>query len=358
MIWASWRQFRVHAAVAAAALVVISIVLVMTGTHLAHLYDTTVANCQAQSDCTVAKRALVGTYRPLQNAASALLITVPALLGIFWGAPLVAREFEMGTWRLAWTQGTSRSRWLGIRLTMIGFACVAVGGLLSLLVTWWFSPIDKVNMNRLVPAVFDERGIVAVGYTLFAFAVGVTAGLLTRRTLPAMISTLAVFIGARLAIASWVRPHFMAPVESAFALRLVFGAGIQQTPTGLAYVQPASLPNAWIFSNDVVNNAGLSPTVKFLQSACPSMFSGSGSGASPTNGGGTGGGAVTSGPTRNPNVNFPQCVARVGARYHELVAYQPGSRYWAFQWYETVIFVGGAIALGALCFWWIRRRLD
>ncbi len=356
MIWASWRQFRVHAAVAAAALVVIIIVLVITGTHFAHLYDTTVANCQAKSDCTVAKSALLGTYRPLQNAASALLIAIPALVGIFWGAPLVAREFEMGTWRLAWTQGTSRSRWLGIRLAMVGSASIAVGGLLSLAMTWWFSPIDKVNMNRLVPAVFDERGIVAVGYTLFAFAVGVTAGLLIRRTLPAMISTLVVFIGARLAIASWVRPHFMAPVKSAFALRLVFGAGIEQTPTGLAYVQPAALPNAWIFSNEVVSNAGLSPTVKFLQSACPSMFSGSG--ASPTDGGGTGGGAITSGPTRNPNVNFPQCVARVGAKYHELVTYQPGSRYWAFQWYETAIFVGAAIALGALCFWWIRRRLN
>ena len=356
MIWASWRQFRVHAAVAAAGLVVIAIVLVITGVHLAHLYDATVATCKAKSDCAAAKSALLGTYGPLQNAASALLIAIPALIGIFWGAPLVAREFEMGTWRLAWTQGTSRSRWLGIRFAMVGLASVVVAGLLSLLVTWWFSPIDKVNMNRFVPAVFDERGIVAVGYVLFAFTVGVTAGLLIRRTLPAMITTLVAFICARLVITSWVRPHFMVPVKSAIALHLVHGAGIQQTPAGLTYVQPANVPNAWIFSNEVVNNAGHAPTVKFLQGACPSMFSGPG--ASPTNGGGTGSGAVTSGPTRNPNVNFPQCIARVGSKFHELVTYQPGSRYWAFQWYETAIFFGAAIALGALCFWWIRRRLS
>ncbi len=356
MIWASWRQFRVPAGIAAAALVVVAIALTITGTHLAHLYDTTVATCHATSDCSAAKSALLGTYGPLQNAASALLIATPAAIGIFWGAPLLAREFEMGTWRLAWTQGSSRSRWLGVRFAMIGFASVAVAGLLSLLVTWWFSPIDEVNMNRLVPAVFDARGIVAIGYAAFAFAVGVTAGLLIRRTLPAMAATLGAFIGARVAVASWLRPHFMAPVKSVIALHDVFGAGIQQTPTGLSYVQPADVPNAWIFANEVVNNAGQAPKVQFLQRACPSMFSDPG--ASPANSGVGGTGTATAGPTRNPNVNFSQCAARVGAKFHELVTYQPGSRYWAFQWYETAIFVGAAIVLVALSFWWIRRRLS
>ena len=355
MIWASWRQFRFPAAIAAAVLVVVAIALAITGAHLAHLYDTTVATCHAKSDCSTAKSALLATYGPLQNAASALLIATPTAIGIFWGAPLLAREFEMGTWRLAWTQGSSRSRWLGVRFAMIGFASVAVAALTSLLVTWWFSPVDKVNMNRLVPAVFDERGIVAIGYAAFACAVGVTAGLLIRRTLPAMATTLAAYIGARLAVASWLRPHFMAPVKGVIALHNVFGAGIQQTPTGLSYVQPADIPNVWIFSNEVVNNAGQAPTVQFLQRVCPSMFSDSGT--SSANSGVGGSGALTSGPTRNPNVNFSQCAARVGARFHELVTYQPGSRYWAFQWDESALFVGAALVLVALCFWWIRRRL-
>ncbi|HEX3460422.1 MAG TPA: hypothetical protein VHT49_05925 [Acidimicrobiales bacterium] len=35
---------------------------------------------------------------------------------------------------------------------------------------------------------------------------------------------------------------------------------------------------------------------------------------------------------------------------------QPASRYWAFQWYETAIFVGLDLVLVGLCFWWIQGR--
>ena len=38
------------------------------------------------------------------------------------------------------------------------------------------------------------------------------------------------------------------------------------------------------------------------------------------------------------------------------MTYQPASRYWAFQWYETAIFLGLAVILAGLCFWQIRRR--
>ena len=40
-----------------------------------------------------------------------LFLILPVLVGLFWGAPLVAREVEHGTHRLVWTQGVSRRRW-------------------------------------------------------------------------------------------------------------------------------------------------------------------------------------------------------------------------------------------------------
>jgi len=43
--------------------------------------------------------------------ARRLVVAVPGLIGIFWGAPLVARELETGTYRLAWTQSVTRKRW-------------------------------------------------------------------------------------------------------------------------------------------------------------------------------------------------------------------------------------------------------
>jgi hypothetical protein len=40
-----------------------------------------------------------------------------------------------------------------------------------------------------------------------------------------------------------------------------------------------------------------------------------------------------------------------------VLTYQPASRYWAFQWYETAIFLALALALAGFSFWWVRRRL-
>jgi len=38
------------------------------------------------------------------------------------------------------------------------------------------------------------------------------------------------------------------------------------------------------------------------------------------------------------------------------VTYEPLSRFWALQWYETAIFLGLALVLAAFCFWRVTRR--
>jgi len=52
MIRFSWMQFRVQGWLALGGLTIVAIVLAVTGTHLVHLYDTTVANCSAHGDCS------------------------------------------------------------------------------------------------------------------------------------------------------------------------------------------------------------------------------------------------------------------------------------------------------------------
>ena len=56
---------------------------------------------------------------------------------------------------------------------------------------------------------FDARGIVPIGYAAFAFALGVTVGMLVRRTVPAMAITLAVFVAVQVAMPLLVRAHLM-----------------------------------------------------------------------------------------------------------------------------------------------------
>ena len=49
-------------------------------------------------------------------AGGAALYLTPALIGTFWGAPLVTRELEAGTLRLAWNQSVTRTRWMAAKL--------------------------------------------------------------------------------------------------------------------------------------------------------------------------------------------------------------------------------------------------
>ena len=91
------------------------------------------------------------TTARLRTWLGVLVIVVPGIIGIFWGAPLVARELETGTFRLAWTQSVTRTRWLAVKLAVVGLASMAVAGLLSLMVTWWASPLDRVNVEPVLP---------------------------------------------------------------------------------------------------------------------------------------------------------------------------------------------------------------
>src|SRR4029077_7621347 len=129
------------------------------------------------------------------------------LIGMFWGAPLVSREFEAGTFRLAWTQGVTRTRWLAVKLGLGAVASAAIAGLLSLMVSWWSSQLDQVNGNPFDSLRFGVRDIVPIGYAAFAFALGLTAGLIFRRVLPAMLIALVGFGAVRRAVAAWVPPH-------------------------------------------------------------------------------------------------------------------------------------------------------
>jgi hypothetical protein len=346
MIWLTWRQFRAQAIVAAAALAVIAVALAVTGGQLAHLYASAgVGACHGHGDCgTVANNFLTQvkaslTDKTLYDGSAVLLYAVPVLIGVFWGAPLITREIEAGTFRLAWNQSVTRTRWLAAKLGFIGLAAMATAGLLSFMIGWWASPIDHAfglpqgrngigGINRFAPLLFGVRGITPIGYAAFAFALGVTIGVLIRRTVPAMAVTLAVFTGVLVTMTLWVRPHLIAPLHMVSALST---ANLDQLTTGaspgsaMTVAATVNLPGAWVLSNQAITPSGH----VFTGPAPQVCFSGT----------------------------IQACTAYVG-RLHlrQLVTYQPASRYWAFQGYETAIFLALALALAGACFWWIRRR--
>ena len=145
MIWLTWRQFRTQGIVAAGALAALAITLAVTGPHLAALSNSSGLNtcgtqCGAQAANFIAA-VKGGATEIIFYGGAFLLYAVPVLIGIFWGAPLVTREVEAGTHRLAWNQSVTRARWVAAKLGLIGLAAMATAGLLSLMTSWWASPL-------------------------------------------------------------------------------------------------------------------------------------------------------------------------------------------------------------------------
>jgi len=352
----AWREFRTQAIVAACAVVISAAILGITGANLAHLYDTTVANCKVNSDCSSAISVFLSTDNQLRTALDILIVVLPGFLGVFWGAPLIAREFETGTHRLAWTQSVTRARWLLVKVGVAGGCSLLVTGLISLMVTWWFSPVDRVNMNAF--ASFEQRDIVPIGYAAFAFALGVVSGVVLRRTLPAMATTLAGFVLVRLVVAELVRPNLAAPLHATVpnttlaSLVSIGSSHSSLSPSDLTPGQGALPPNAWLISDQTINSAG--------RVIGENGFVGGGITLIP----GVGGHGLTiQGAGTCPGINVPplpsgalieKCIDRFHIR--DVLTYQPGSHYWPFQWGELAIFLVLSLILIGLSLWFVQRR--
>jgi hypothetical protein len=347
MIRFAWLQSRTQTFVSIVGLAVAAVVLVITGPNLVHLYDTIIVPCTANGNCSSTTISLfLQNHSSLRSALGILVIVIPGILGIFWGAPLVAREIESGTYRMAWAQSVSRTRWLAIKLGLVIVTSMAVAGLLSWMVTWWASPLDRVGENAF--STFDQRDIAPIGYAAFAAALGVTAGVLIRRTLPAMATVAVVFTAARVAMSHWLRPLLLAPSRLTAALDTV-PVGFGRRNSGPSNLIPESphIPNAWIYSVHIVDNSGHVLTPDVLPNICPNIGD---IGPPPLGANGR-----TQVPTDIKDT-LHECISKVGEKYHEVVRYQPASRYWAFQWYELGICLGAALFLAGVCIWSIRRR--
>jgi hypothetical protein len=163
MIWLTWRQLRTQTLVAVAVLAAAAVYLLITGTQLRHSYTSDLAGCRQFGSCSDVLDGLQSRYNGPLDLVGLLLMAAPALVGIFWGAPLIAGELERGTHYLVWNQSTTRARWLAIKLAMVALVAVATVGLLSLLVTWWAGPLDAISGSRWGTEMFGARNVAPLG---------------------------------------------------------------------------------------------------------------------------------------------------------------------------------------------------
>jgi len=372
MIWLTWRQFRPQAITAAIALAVVAILVAATRPGLANGYAAAgLPTCHANCG-TIASTFLdrIGNFDHILFYGSAFLMYLaPAVMGLFWGAPLIAREVEAGTHRIAWNQSVTRTRWTLVKLGLVGLAAVATAGLLSLMVTWWASPIDAASLlggsaqaaaagghgvhvsfsgfaeARLDPVIFDARGVAPLGYAAFAFVLGVAAGtVLLRRTLAAMALTLVVFVVVQVLMPNFVRPHLLPPARFTAPLSSQHGPVNVNAASGVAYIQltaPFAKPGAWVLSDIVITPSGAEPSNVIMTPAGPELTT------MPR--------ACV--PAPGSGINPVACGNTLAAMHlRQSVSYQPASRFWPLQWIETGIYLVLAAGLGWLCVWQVRRR--
>ena len=194
MVWVTWRQHRLALLGVAVVVVTAAGCLLISGIRMrAALAAARTYACPADgAPCaSVLVHLVIGFDRSVNGVV--LLYAVPGLIGMFVGAPLLAREFELGTVPFAWCQGITPLRWTVAKLVLVGGAVGAAVVPISLLMAWWFPSgafvlwghTDVLWYSPL--AQFYLFPVAYVRWTLLAFVLGVLAGALLRRTVPAMV---------------------------------------------------------------------------------------------------------------------------------------------------------------------------
>jgi hypothetical protein len=299
MTWLLWRQHRSQAAVFAAGLALFAIAVLITGVQMAHDYTDAVRNCPNNGACDLVGHLFRGDGAIIDIVH--LSVVVPILLGVFLGATLVARETEHATNVLVWTQTVTRRQWLLAKVGMAVVASMVWSAAVAALVTWWSGTPNALYGNRFEGAQFDTQNIAPIAFALFAVALGIAAGAVLRRTLPALATTVVCYVAARLVVAIYLRPHYLSPVTRAVA----------------PGIDPPVPPGSWTISSKLVDPAG--HAVNGLSGVPSSCLAATG------------------------RTGAQNCLGRLG--YHTIVRYQPPTHYWPSQWLEAGLYAVVAVAL-------------
>lgn len=323
MGWVVWRQHRATAAGVIGLFAAAALYLLLRGLQIHNSYAQ-VTSCHPSGSalCRQVASVFSVTYAPGAGDASALMQLVPALIGAFAGAPLLARELETGTFRYAWTQGFGRVRWTVANLAPLAVVVAGSAALFSLVYSWCYGPLFNLgDQSPLRATIFDLRGVALAAWTLVGFSIGALAGMALRRVVPALVVTLAAWTGLSLLTSTFLRQHYEAPLVSN---------------------NPNLFGSEWIINQWWAHNGGPVSTAALdrvlapfdVQVVAPEAFRSHG--------------------VAPPNFDPVQYLTHHG--YVLLSSYQPSDRFWTFQWIEAGWLLAVSILLFSAVIWLVQRR--
>lgn len=329
MIWMTWRQHRREALILAVALAAMAIYLIIMGRAMYSDYyratnGLSAALCQQGRQqqpaiCDTLVNDFFDKYSFNTQPVLVGFFVLPPLLGMFVGAPLLAREWENGTFRLIWTQSVTRLRWLLTKTGALVGVLIVVFTAFIPLIFWWKGPF-AIGGDGIGGQDYAIEGTLPLAYATFAVALGLAAGALLRRIVPAMFVTLAGYVGVALALGDWGRPNWLPPVST------TFDPYLSQGPTDLGR-------NAWLLYMGYVDKTGQRISLGEGFQTC----------------------AIGGSADMNVGSTFNACIHNHGWLF--TYVWQPADRFWAFQGIESAVLIALAAALLALTIWLTRRRI-
>lgn len=329
MIWASWRLQRLQLITLLGLLVVGSgVVLLLWSAMLDDITSSQLTQCVTQSlqECSApdeAEKAFREAWGNPFLLGQFTIIGLPALIGVFVGAPLFAKELEQGTHVLAFTQSASRTRWMFSKLVIALVPALVVVVVLQLLVSGWLAAAGTLGpwMNGPFNAVnFGIEHVSPVGYTLFAFMLGTFLGVVSRRTLVAMTAALGAFIVVRFALSGLVNGLVPAQRKEVTA-----GTSLDVDPNRNLVIE-----DGWL---DAAGRPVPEDEVLALNQACK----------------------TTPGGTPNTQEGFLACLPQSGLAKRYAV-FVPESQAWQVHLADAAVYGGLAVLLLAGTAWALRRQ--
>ncbi|RSM86055.1 ABC transporter permease [Kibdelosporangium aridum] len=328
MIWVSWRRQRAQLITLLGMLVIgAGVITLLRSNMIDAINSLQLTGCvtQALQECSAADaaEAFQTAWTTPLNMGQAAILSLPALIGVFIGAPLFARELEQGTHVLAFTQSVSRTRWMFSKLfvALVPALIVLIG--LQYLVSWWLSAAGTLgprNSGSFSALNFGIEHVSPVAYALFAFALGTFLGVVSRRTLAAMTAGLGAFIVARFALSGLV--NRLVPAQ-----RLEVAPG---TNTDVHQNGSLVIDEGWL---DTTGRQVSGDRAQALLQACKSTPSG----------------------TPNTQEGFLACLPQSGLA-KTYTTFIPESQAWQVHLVDASIFCGLAVLLLVGTAWVLRRQ--
>lgn len=321
LAWLAWRQHRATLIGMVAAVAAMCGWMVWNLQHIARLppRDRGPSTCGGAiiAGCRYSLGLVLGAGRGasgLGHVQVYLVVFYAALIAVFVAAPLVAREYEQRTNLLVWSQDVSPARWLAGMALPLGAVSVLLAlalGALSDDILGRLADIQRGSVNLYQDLSFEAFAPLQAAYAVFGFALGLACGAWLRRVVPAMVATLAGFVGLRV-LFSVLRFDYLPPERTVAPFTAMF-----------------TVPSSTYLD---LGSGGLTALGQKVTQAPPACG------------------------VPNGYPGWLDCVHRHGV-VAQFTDYQPADRLPAFRLIECGIYLVLAVGFGALA-WWRMRRTD